>query len=177
MMKRNMPRVWHCTTRTWHALESLTETLAYLILRPSEFSSAINVLQFVWFSCWCHGKALIYDCVTSWAPSLVYFQNFFSFFIKSLSYCLRYDLLDKVKLKITSWQATKINNEPAHEIMVLFVLRKLIIQTRMRSQLVGLDVWFWSDPTSASILHCSNSECSGETARMHESSLVAYVIQ
>ena len=31
--------------------------------------------------------------------------------------------------------------EPSHEIMVLFVLRKLIVQTRMRSHPVGLDVW------------------------------------
>ena len=32
--------------------------------------------------------------------------------------------------------------EPAHEIMVLFVLRKLIFQTRLRGHPVGLDVWF-----------------------------------
>ena len=32
--------------------------------------------------------------------------------------------------------------EPAHEIWALFVLRKLILQTRMRSHTVGLDVWF-----------------------------------
>ena len=31
-------------------------------------------------------------------------------------------------------------NEPSHEIMVLFILRKLILQMRMRSQAVGLDV-------------------------------------
>ena len=31
-------------------------------------------------------------------------------------------------------------NEPFYEIMVLFVLRKLILQTRMRSHPVGLDV-------------------------------------
>ena len=32
------------------------------------------------------------------------------------------------------------NFEPAHEIMVLFVLRKLILQTCMHSLPVGLDV-------------------------------------
>ena len=32
--------------------------------------------------------------------------------------------------------------EPCHEIMVLFVLHKLILQTRMCSHPVGLDVWF-----------------------------------
>ena len=31
-------------------------------------------------------------------------------------------------------------NEPSHEVMVLSVLRKLILQTRMRSHPVGLDV-------------------------------------
>ena len=34
----------------------------------------------------------------------------------------------------------KITIEPSHEIMVLFVLRKLILQTRMRSHPLGLDV-------------------------------------
>ena len=34
----------------------------------------------------------------------------------------------------------KVKNEPSHEIMVHFVLRKLILQTHMRSHPVGLDV-------------------------------------
>ena len=36
--------------------------------------------------------------------------------------------------------------EPCQMIMVLFVLRKLILQTRMRSHPVGLDVWFLVEP-------------------------------
>ena len=36
--------------------------------------------------------------------------------------------------------------EPSHEIMVLFVLRKPILQTRMRSHPVGLDVWCFIGP-------------------------------
>ena len=36
--------------------------------------------------------------------------------------------------------------EQSHEIMVLFVLRKFILQTRMRSHPVGLDVWFLVEP-------------------------------
>ena len=36
--------------------------------------------------------------------------------------------------------------EPAHAIVALFVLRKLILQTRMRSYLVGLDVWVFVKP-------------------------------
>ena len=43
---------------------------------------------------------------------------------------------------------------PCHEIMALFILRKLILQTPMRSHPVGLDVLiFWSDRSSTSILH------------------------
>ena len=49
--------------------------------------------------------------------------------------------------------------EPAHEIMVLFVLRKLILQTRMYSNPLGLD-----DFSSTAILHVALP------------SLVAYVI-
>ena len=40
----------------------------------------------------------------------------------------------------------KDKNEPSHLIMVLFVLRKLILQTRMCSHPVGLDVWFLVGP-------------------------------
>ena len=39
------------------------------------------------------------------------------------------------------FQFQKVRTEPAHEIMALFVLRKLILQTRMGSHPVGLDVW------------------------------------
>ena len=51
--------------------------------------------------------------------------------------------------------------------MVLFVLRKLILQTRMRSHPVGLDVWFLAGPfvyfhTSM----CTNREGSDETVQM-----------
>ena len=36
--------------------------------------------------------------------------------------------------------SSRENTEPAHEIMAIFVLRKLILKTRMRSHPVGLDV-------------------------------------
>ena len=54
-------------------------------------------------------------------------------------------------------------DEPFQEIMVLFVLRKLILQTRMRSHQAGLDVWFLVGLFDYFI--CSNSEGSGEIAR------------
>ena len=69
---------------------------------------------------------------------------------------------------------------PAHEIMALFVLRKLILQTCMRSQLVELHVWFLVGPFV--YLHISCVRTSKDPARLHgragshEPSLVAYVI-
>ena len=70
--------------------------------------------------------------------------------------------------------------ESYHEIMALFVLCKLILQTRMHSHPVGLDVWFLVGPffyfhsswertvkTLARLRRCAGSS---------ESSLVAYVI-
>ena len=58
-------------------------------------------------------------------------------------------------------------NEPCHEIMTLFVLRKLILQMRMDSHPVGLDVWFFGRTLRLlPFFLCVNSEGSGETARM-----------
>ena len=37
-------------------------------------------------------------------------------------------------------EQVQCRTEPAHEIMVLFVLRKLILEMQMRSHPVGLDV-------------------------------------
>ena len=51
--------------------------------------------------------------------------------------------------------------------MAHYVLRKLILQTRMRSHPMGLDVWFLGRPFSLlPYFKCVNSEGSGETARM-----------
>ena len=52
----------------------------------------------------------------------------------------------------SSWRTPLVDvplqkqNEPCHEIMALFVLRKLILQTRMRSHPVELDVCFLVGP-------------------------------
>ena len=45
-------------------------------------------------------------------------------------------------------------NEPSYEIMVLFILQKLVLQTRMHSYPVGLEVWNLSDPSS-----CFHTSC------------------
>ena len=55
--------------------------------------------------------------------------------------------------------------ENAHEIMALFVPRKLILQTHMHNHPVGLDIWFLVRPFV--YFHTrANSEGSGETAQM-----------
>ena len=46
-------------------------------------------------------------------------------------------------LLVLSWCGS---NESSHEIMALFILRKFILQTCMRSHPVGLDVWFLVGP-------------------------------
>ena len=77
-------------------------------------------------------------------------------------------------------RATERLNEPAHEIMVLFVLRKLILQTRMRSHPTGLDVPFLVGPFVHFHTSCVRTAkalvrlrgCAGSP----EPSLVAYVI-
>ena len=70
--------------------------------------------------------------------------------------------------------------KPSHEIMALFVLRKLILQTRMRSHPVGLDVWILVRPFV--YFHTSCVQTAKALVRLHggagspEPSLVAYVI-
>ena len=71
-------------------------------------------------------------------------------------------------------------NEPAHEIMALFVLCKLILQTHMRSHPAGLDFWFLVRPFTYFHTSCVRTAkalvrlrgCAGSPVP----SLVAYVI-
>ena len=68
------------------------------------------------------------------------------------------------------------SNESAHEIMALFVFRKLILQTRMRSHPVALDVWFLVRLSSTSILHVYEQRRLCGCAGSPEPLLFAYVI-
>ena len=78
------------------------------------------------------------------------------------------------------WNSVKLTYEPSHEIMVLSVLRKLILHTRIRSHPVGLYVWFLVGPFVYFYTSCVRPakalarlrECAGSP----EPSLVAYVI-
>ena len=77
-------------------------------------------------------------------------------------------------------QSLKTQSEPAHEMMVLFDLRKLILQTWMRSHPVGLDVCFFVGPFVYFRTSCVRTtkvlarvcRCAGSP----EPSLVAYLI-
>ena len=79
------------------------------------------------------------------------------------------------------WHSLEIS-EPAHKIMALFVLRKLILQTCMRSDPVGLDVWFlvgvWFLIGSFVAFHtsCVRTAKALIRAGSPKSSLVAHVI-
>ena len=92
--------------------------------------------------------------------------------------------LNTCKMVINRMKNNNRTFEPSHEIMSLFVLRKLILQTRMRSHPVGLDVLsFGRTLRLLPYFMCVNCEGSGEIARMRrdpcsspEPSLVAYVI-
>ena len=70
-------------------------------------------------------------------------------------------------------------NEPCHEIMVLFILRKLIFQTRMRSHPVGLDVCLFGQTLHLlPYFMCANRKALAGLrvyAGSPEPSLVAYV--
>ena len=69
---------------------------------------------------------------------------------------------------------------PAHEIMALFVLRKLILRKCMHSHPMGLDVWFLVRPVV--YFHTLYVQTAKALARLRrcagspENSLVAYVI-
>ena len=70
--------------------------------------------------------------------------------------------------------------EPSHEIMTLFILHKLILQTRMSSRPVAIDVWFLAGPFVYCHTSCVRTAkalarlcCS---AGLPEPLLVAYVI-
>ena len=97
---------------------------------------------------------------------------------------IAYVLLNNSKVEKESWLQWQVwrkrKNESSHEIMVLSVLRKLILQTRMGSHPVGLDVWFLVGHFV--YLHTSCERTAKALARLHgcacspEPSLIAYVI-
>ena len=89
----------------------------------------------------------------------------------------------QIRLAWLMWESllnSKKQSKPCHEIMALFVLLKLILQIRMHSHPVGLDVWFLGGPFV--YFHTSYERTVKALARLcecagsPEPSLVAYVI-
>ena len=66
-------------------------------------------------------------------------------------------------MKVACWN---FYNEPRHEIMALFALRKLILQTRIRASSGARCLIFGRTLRLLPYFMCANSEGSGETARM-----------
>ena len=85
-----------------------------------------------------------------------------------------------ISWKCVETQEKTTTLEPAHEIMALFVFRKLILQTRTCSHPVGLDVWLLVG--AFVYFHASCVRTAKALARLcgcagsPEPSLVAYVI-
>ena len=61
--------------------------------------------------------------------------------------------MDKLRTFKTFKEAYELENEPTHEIMALIALRKLSLQTRRRSNPMGLTSDFRSDPSSTLLHH------------------------
>ena len=108
--------------------------------------------------------------VLSWSGSFCCFRvHYFSCWCQS-----------QRRTAIIDWGTPGDVFEPAHEIMVLSVLHKLIFQTRMRGHPVGLDVWLLVGPFVYFHTWCVRTAkalarlraCAGSP----EPSLVAYVI-
>ena len=72
------------------------------------------------------------------------------------------------RLVFVSFGRGIIKFEPAHEILALFVLRKLILQTRIYAQPSNgaRCLIFGRTHRLLPYFMCANSECSGKTARM-----------
>ena len=107
------------------------------------------------------------------------FSSVLGCFITSLSLSAAFCLLMILHM-LSSYRYRIVLFEPAHENMVLFVLRNLKFQTRMRGHPMGLHVWFFVGPivyfhtlcvrTAKALMRLRG--CAGSP----QPSLVAYVI-
>ena len=86
-------------------------------------------------------------CFGSSLSSLFWFITLLVVFVRHCISCFGSSLCSLFCLLLCLFMIFK----PAHEIMTLFVLRKLIFQMRMRSHPARCLI-FWSDPSSTSIL-------------------------
>ena len=101
----------------------------------------VTTLFFFFFINHCYYCCQFYIKIIRFSFLLIFYICFLPFVIN----CLH--------LSFSHWKFMRLLIEPCHEIMVLFILRKLILQTQISSHPVGLDVWFLVDLLSTSILH------------------------
>ena len=100
--------------------------------------------------------------------------------LRKLSF--NYHQIPTISVSLAHYPPLGLNSifEPFHEIVVLFVLPKLILQMRMHSHPMGLDVWVWVG--SFVYFHTLCVRTAKALARLcgcagsPEPSLVAYVI-
>ena len=90
-------------------------------------------------------------------------------------------IFKKKKIQGLCCSVSAETKKPCHEIIALFVLRKLIFQTRMLSHPVGLEVWTLFRPFVYLHTSCVQTakelrDCADAQARSPEPSMVAYVI-
>ena len=124
----------------------------------------------------------LYACIKSWKKCIKSdFKEIFLKLVVNDRSDKRFLLTSKFcPLGLSAPDLRPYTFEPSHEIIVGFVLHKLLLQTHMRSHPMGLDVWFLVGPFVYSHISCVRtaralvrlSGCAGSP----EPSLVAYVI-
>ena len=114
--------------QTWTVRHPLWSRISRLETRQDLETSNLNHLQF-WGK---HISQIGYENFKGKKQGVKYSCKtvFFHFEIKN-----------RVKTKLSLKKF-----EPSHEIMVFFIFRKIILQTRMHSHPIGLDVWFFVGP-------------------------------
>ena len=154
-------------------------------VRPAKTQISLGIrpaVQSLRCAVWTDAQA---DLCLRWAPT--HFVGFVMSRLLSVPEDLhkcwsnRHHLLSDGRLVLLCISGKEIRaiSEPAHEIMTFFVLRKLILQTRIRSHPVEARCLIFCQTLRLfPYFMCANSEGSGETARIvsPESSLVAYVV-
>ena len=130
------PTKWVCAQRRlrsgWASAQSEPSLCAQWVAKDPSFFHADSEDWLDWVDaqadlslCWPHTHFVGF--VMSWLISM--YLTWRQITCRNVSFTVLYN----------HW---KVVIEPAHEIMALFVLRKLILQTSMRSHPMGLDVWF-----------------------------------
>ena len=140
-----------------------------------------DIVREIWVYVWEMSGNYAVFCVTCGNPDLVPWRKQVPFIVRDQFCCvLSFVTCDGWLVCCYYYNFQRMTFEPSHEIMVLFILHKLILQTRMHSYPVGLDVWFLVGPFFYFHTSCVGTaralarlcRCAG----LPKPSLVAYVI-